>query len=60
MTKINIFMHFRHLGTLVKKNFKFSNVKNLVSIKYPKNPLLLPRVDQFSNSNSFVKDQLVP
>jgi hypothetical protein len=51
---------FGILGPLLKKISKFSNVKSLVSIKYTKTPLLLPRIDQFLHSNSFVLDQLVP
>jgi hypothetical protein len=38
-----------------KKSLISSNI-----YKYRKTPLLVPGVDQFSNSNSFVLDQLVP
>jgi len=46
--------------TLKEVLLRFSNKYDQeIKIEYRKTPLLVPGVDQFSNSNSFVLDQLV-
>jgi hypothetical protein len=49
-----------HQGKQSMVNTDFEHILILIlKLIYRKTPLLVPGVDQFSNSNSFVLDQLV-
>jgi hypothetical protein len=56
MIKLSI----KKLKLRISANSKFRNFYfEIIFSKYRKTPLLVPGVDQFSNSNSFELDQLV-